>query len=648
MLGGGDQAVQGKQEIVSTVYAPTAKAPPAIVQKFMDNLQDTVDKIPASDVLMLLGDFNARDGSSGDDDLWLGVRGRHGVGVCNEAGERFLEFCALNQFSIMNTWFEKKQHHLATWKHPATKPSHMIDFVVMRAAQRFFCTDVQVMRGANCWSDHAMVRTKVRIHFPRLKKAPANTLPLAVHALQREEIRDTYQQKLTECLFEQAHDSDGSVEQNWETLKNCMVSAGEVVVGRGGKKQPDWFVDSADTLQPLLDEKNAAYDRFLQAKSPSSKKEFRRHQRIVKRAVDTAKEDWICKVASDAEKAKKDGHQRWMCVRQLQMACRGRRPRRPTALMKEDGEMTSSPEKVKKQWHHHFSRILNIPSEYSQEVIDLMPRRTPFLELDDPPTLEELLSALSKLKKGKAGGKTEILPELLLSGGAELRDRLLQLLQDVWASKTVVKDWKDAVIVPIPKKGDLRECDNWRGISLLDVAGKVFARVIQERLQVIANDILPESQCGFRKGRGCTDMIFAARQLVEKCREHDDALFVLFVDLRKAYDSVPRSALLNVLERCGVPPTMLSIIKSFHDGMQAEIRVGDTTIDRIEVQNGLRQGCTLAPSLFNIYFSAMVAYWRARCPEVGVTVGYKHGRKLVGDRTAKSRLDWTRTRITVC
>ena len=229
-------------------------------------------------------------------------------------------------------------------------------------------------------------------------------------------------------------------------------------------------------------------------------------------------------------------------------------------------------------------------------------------------------------------------------GGAELRDRLIQLLQDVWASETVVKDWKDAVIVPIPKKGNLRECDNWRGISLLDVAGKVFARVVQERLQVIANEILPESQCGFRKGRGSTDMIFAAWQLVEKCREHDDALFVLFVDLRKAYDSVQRFALWSVLERCGVPPTMLSIIKSFHDGMQAEIRVGDTTTDRIEVQNGLRQGWTLAPSVFNIYFSAVVAYWRARCREVGVTVGYKHGRKFVGDRTAKSHLD--RTRIT--
>ena len=66
----------------------------------------------------------------------------------------------------------------------------------------------------------------------------------------------------------------------------------------------------------------------------------------------------------------------------------------------------------------------------------------------------------------------------------------------------------DAVLVPIPKKGDLSSCDNWRGIALLDVVGKVVARVLQEQLQRIVEDELPESQCGFRKGRGCTDMIF--------------------------------------------------------------------------------------------------------------------------------------------
>ena len=84
---------------------------------------------------------------------------------------------------------------------------------------------------------------------------------------------------------------------------------------------------------------------------------------------------------------------------------------------------------------------------------------------------------------------------------------------------------------------------------------------------------------------------------------------------------------------------MLSIITSFHSGMQAEVRVGDAATEEILVNNGLRQGYTLAPSLFNIYFSAVVAYWRARCPEAGVMVKYKLGRKLVGDRTAKSCLN---------
>ena len=74
-------------------------------------------------------------------------------------------------------------------------------------------------------------------------------------------------------------------------------------------------------------------------------------------------------------------------------------------------------------------------------------------------------------------------------------------MHDVWRTDEVPRDWCDAILVPIPKKGDLSSCDNWRGISLLDVVGKVVARVLQERLQKVAEDELPESQCGFRRER---------------------------------------------------------------------------------------------------------------------------------------------------
>ena len=639
---GGSRETSNTFATVISVYAPTAKAPSHVKQKFYEDLQSTVDKVPVSDVMILLGDFNSRVGRREvESDLWRGTLGIHGLEERNEAGEEFLEFCASNQLTIMNTWFKKKEIYLGTWMHPATKKHHMIDFIVMREGQRMFCTDVKVMRGANCWSDHRLVRAKLRINsnhsHSNKRDKPA---PFAVHKLRDSAYRDRYRESLTKHLTEAPHNVESTAENSWEFLKSCIWKAGEEILGRERKTQPDWFQENAEYLKPIIESKNRAHNQMIRTNSVATRKEFRRQQRIVKSAVDRAKEEWIKRIASEGEKAKKDGRTRWESIRKLQTAHAGRRSSRSTAILKEDGELTKNPEEVRSRWYRHFSNILNIPSEYCEAVVDNLPPQPIRSDLDDdPPTDEELESALNKLKLGKAGGKTGIAPELVVHGGADLWDRMLELMREIWKEKRVVEDWKDAEIVPIPKKGNLQSCDNWRGISLLDVAGKVFARIIQERLQIIAESVLPDSQCGFRKNRGCVDMIFTSRQLVEKTLEHDDSLFVLFVDLKKAYDSVPRNALWKVLGKVGVPPTMLQIIKSFHDGMKADVRVGATSTDSIEVKNGLRQGCTLAPTLFNIYYSVVVSSWRDKCPLAGVNVRFKHGRKLVGDRTAKSRLN---------
>ena len=128
-----------------------------------------LDQVPQSDVLLLLGDFNARVDSAeiGEDRLVERSERVAWDGECNDAGERFLEFCARNQFTIMNIWFQKKSHHLAAWRHPATKQMHAIDYTVMRSDQPCLCTDELVMRGANCWSDHLMVRMKMRLCLPK-------------------------------------------------------------------------------------------------------------------------------------------------------------------------------------------------------------------------------------------------------------------------------------------------------------------------------------------------------------------------------------------------------------------------------------------------------------------------------------------------
>ena len=114
-----------------------------------------------------------------------------------------------------------------------------------------------------------------------------------------------------------------TVEGNWSTVKECIIQASEKVLGRGRQKQPDWFMEAADDLQPLLKQTNAAHTRFLQSGTPSNKKEFRHRQLIVKQVVDTAKEAWICKVAGEAEAAEKDSQQKLRCIRQLQLTYNG-------------------------------------------------------------------------------------------------------------------------------------------------------------------------------------------------------------------------------------------------------------------------------------------------------------------------------------
>ena len=102
-----------------------------------------MDDVPQGDTLMILGDFNARVGVFDlADGLWYGTIGRHGITKRNFAGEEFLQFCELNQLSLMNNYFEKKPVHRGTWVHPATKCCHVINFMVMRTSQRRYCLDV--------------------------------------------------------------------------------------------------------------------------------------------------------------------------------------------------------------------------------------------------------------------------------------------------------------------------------------------------------------------------------------------------------------------------------------------------------------------------------------------------------------------------
>jgi len=155
--------------------------------------------------------------------------------------------------------------------------------------------------------------------------------------------------------------------------------------------------------------------------------------------------------------------------------------------------------------------------------------------------------------------------DVLFRGGDNISRQTHNFILGIWGGGSVLKDWINAILVSIYKgKGSKSNCGDYRGISLLGSVGKVFARLLLDRLEKsITPSFLPETQSGFRSGRGTTDMIFSARQLQEKCIEQNLPPYQVFVDLSKAFVTINRNALWVILEKFGCPKDFVAMIRSF-------------------------------------------------------------------------------------
>ena len=182
-------------------------------------------------------------------------------------------------------------------------------------------------------------------------------------------------------------------------------------------------------------------------------------------------------------------------------------------LKSKDGATLRRPEDIKKRSCEHYSELLNRHPVVDESVLDLIKQHDPIKDLDKVPSRGEIKASVSQMNNNKVQGMDGITAEILKNGGEKIIDLLEQVIQSVWESK-VPQDWRDAILLSLYKRGSKSDCSNLRGISLLSIVGKLFSKIILNRLvRTIVNEILPESQCGFRASRGTVDMIFSARQL---------------------------------------------------------------------------------------------------------------------------------------
>ena len=225
---------------------------------------------------------------------------------------------------------------------------------------------------------------------------------------------------------------------------------------------------------------------------------------------------------------------------------------------------------------------------------------------DAPINKEEFENSIFKAKKGKAVGMDAVNLELVIEFHKLYPDFLPSLFNSILQAGIFPQSWSTALVVLIHKKGCKSDLSNYRGISLLSSLAKIFCSILNERISTWAeeNSILNDSQLGFRRGNRTSDALTILHNLInEYCHKKQKPIFGCFVDFKKAFDTVPRDKLLNKLSACGIGGKVLDVIKSMYSHDFVVIKLNNNITTPIEVNQGVRQGCVLSPTLFNLYMS---------------------------------------------
>ena len=573
-------------------YAPINAASEEDKDQFYSTVQAAMKDIPAHDVLLLLGDFNARVGSNNTDRER--VMGKHGVGECTDNGERLIDLCEENNLVIGGTLFQHKTIHKLTWTSPDRRTQSQIDHVIINGKWRHSLQDVRVMRHADVGSDHNLIVAKLTLKLRKAKIGDKRSQRFDVAKLRDPAVQQNFSVALKNRFAIFQDDAALTI----ASFNQAMKEAAEETIGYRKSAKTEWL--SNDTWK-AIEERRLVKKKLLDSKSPRLKERmatlYRGKDREVKTSARRDKRRYVEKLAEEAERAAemKDMKTVYMTTRKL----RGDRGYNQDIPVKaEDGTPITEELAKLERWKQHFQHTLN---RQDPPVLADIPEAEEDLNIDlGDIRVEEVKAAIQKLKNGKAPGEDGVCPEMLKADGIETPLILQHALQDIWEKESCPDMWRSGTIIKLPKKGDLGDCNNWRGITLLSLTSKVFCRIILQRIIAAVDTKLRQEQAGFRTGKSCIDHIFTLRQILEQSHEWNSPLYLAFVDFEKAFDSLHRDSLWRILRHYGIPQKLVNIIKDLYVNFECRVVHNNELTEPFSVSTGVRQGCILSPILFSL------------------------------------------------
>lgn len=570
-------------------YAPTEAADQADKEEFYIQLSSVMNEIPRTDIKILMGDFNAKVGS---DTTASSAVGQYGLGSApNNNGERLISLCQENNMKIGGTLFPHKDIHKYTWTSPDGRTRNQIDHICISHRWKQSLLDVRTRRGADMHSDHMLVTGDIRLRLTTFRSnTNARHKRLNTHKLADEDIARELTSRLEQSLS--AHPTSN--------LQEVYRQIGEEVLGTSKNTRKKWISD--ETWEKIKERKELRLKLLNNNTNNDLRQEYEEKAKEVKKLARKDKRKFYSDIASEAQTAAEHNNMRTLYKNIQKLTNKGMRQSQP--IRDRNGQLLTSTEEQINRWREHFNELNTRDHQQGQHTEDNPPSyssnnlNTTRVN-QQAPTTEEIIETINKLKNNKAEGADGIPAELYKATPNITGEFLKPILEQIWNTENITSEWKRGIIVKLPKKGDLTECCNWRGITILNAVTKILALIILSRIERQIEDHMREEQAGFRRNRGCTDQTNTLRIILEQSAEWNAPLFITFVDFERAFDTIDRSAIWTALTQKGIPSKLVRIIKALYSDAETSILHNGCLSSPLRIEVGVKQGCPLSPVLFN-------------------------------------------------
>ena len=253
-------------------------------------------------------------------------------------------------------------------------------------------------------------------------------------------------------------------------------------------------------------------------------------------------------------------------------------------------------------------------------------------ETDCPITCSEVNTILNKIKTGKSSGPDKILNEVIKYSKPIILNAYTKLFNIILKTGCYPKSWEQSYIIAIHKSGDKTNLNNYRGIALMNCLSKIFSAILNARLKNFMGDKYNNSQFGFRENHRTSDSLFILKSLINKyLHKNKRKIYVCFVDLQKAFDSLWRTGLLYKLAKLGIGKNMYTIIKKQFENTLGSFKYQNMQSDFFQINKGVRQGDAISPTLFNIFINDMSRIFEYDCNDPLKLIDTKIGSLLFAD-----------------